>query len=218
MKSIAGIDEAGRGPVIGPMVIVGVLIDEIDEVLLKGIGVKDSKMLTPEKRQELYGQIKQIVKSFAVRIIPPKEIDDAVESEELNLNWLEAIKTAEILNELKPDMAYIDCPSTNLNAYRLYLHNKLSKEIKLVVEHRADQIYAVCSAASILAKVIRDKEIDKLKERYNVDFGSGYPSDIITKLFLEKNFDKYPFFRKSWVCYRKATAKKKQKSLGDFKH
>ncbi len=211
---ICGIDEAGRGPVIGPMVMCGVLIEKEDEGKLSDIGVKDSKLLSPARRQEMVEAIKKAAKDFSIAIVTPKEIDEAVESETTNLNWLEADRQAQIIDDLKPDVAYIDCPSSNEADYAEYLRKKIKhKDVKLVVEHKADFNYPVVSAASIIAKVTRDGEIEKLKRRYRVDFGSGYPADPFTKQFLEKNYDKYDFFRKSWASWKNASHRQSQTKL-----
>ena len=218
MTTICGIDEAGRGPVIGPLVISGILIEEKDLPKLRNIKVKDSKLLTPKQREFLFKEIKKIIIKEKTIIIPPQEIDDVLNSEELNLNKLEAIKTAIIINYLKPDKVTIDCPSTNINAYVDYLKTFLKYEPKIKAEHKADYKYCEVSASSILAKVTRDKEIEKLKKKYNVEFGSGYPSDPLTQEFLKKNYNKYPeIFRKTWMTYRNISETKKQKSLSDYK-
>ena len=199
------------------MVICGVTIDEKDTYKLKSIGAKDSKLLTKQTREILFEQIKKIIKKYKIIIIPPKEIDGALLSDDLNLNWLEAIKMAEIINELKPDKVIIDCPSNNDREFLRYLKKHLKdKNTEIIAEHKADVIYPVVSAASILAKVTRDREIENLKRKYKVDFGSGYPSDSITREFLEVNHDKYDFFRKTWAPYKQVNARKKQKRLGEF--
>jgi len=216
MSTICGIDEAGRGPVIGPMVITGILIDEKDLDKLKNIKVRDSKLLTPKQREFLYKEIKKIIIKEKTIIISHNEIDDALNSEELNLNKLEAIKTAMIINFLKPEKVTIDCPSVNIKSYVDYLKNFLKYEPKIKAEHKADYKYCEVSAASIIAKVTRDAEIEKLKKKHNVDFGSGYPSDPITQEFLKKNYSKYDFFRKTWSSYKRVSEKKKQKTLTDF--
>src|SRR3989344_4241989 len=118
MPTLLGIEEAGRGPVIGPMVMAGVLIEESDSEKLKAIGAKDSKMLSAKQREELFKKIVKIAKSYKLIIIPPSEIDAALESRELNLNWLEAHKSAEITNEFKPDKVIIDSPSNNVKSYK----------------------------------------------------------------------------------------------------
>jgi ribonuclease HII len=217
MTLLCGIDEAGRGPVIGPLVICGVMIEEKEENKLKDIGVKDSKLLTPDQREKLFGLLKDKVK-HKILIINPSEIDDALRSNEINLNWLEAIKSAEIINSLNPDKAILDCPSTNIKAYTTYLTNLLKdKNTKIIAEHKADFNYPVVGAASILAKVTRDREIEKIKRKIGQNFGSGYPSDPSTREFLLKNYSKYPeIFRKEWASYKEAASTKKQKNLSDY--
>src|SRR3989304_780405 len=101
---ICGIDEAGRGPVIGPLVICGVLVDEEGEEELKSIGVKDSKLLTKKQREALFDKIKKIAKNYHLIIVQPAEIDLAVTGTDVkNLNFLEAKKTIEIINKLSPE-------------------------------------------------------------------------------------------------------------------
>lgn len=217
MALICGIDEAGRGPVIGPLVICGVLIDEKDEIKLKNIGVKDSKLLTPTKREDLFEKIKKIVKKYEILIVQPKDVDSFVESDHLNLNWLEANVSAGIINKLSPDKAILDCPSPNTRAYKEYVEKQLEKNIEVAAEHKADVNYPVVSAASILAKVTRDAEIEKIKKKIGVNFGSGYPSDEVTQDFLKKNWNKYPeIFRKSWSSYKNFSEAKKQKKIDEF--
>ena len=112
---ICGIDEAGRGPLIGPMVMAGVLIEEKDEAKFRAIGARDSKLLTPNQREDLFEKVKNISKKYKILVINADEIDDAVNGKDnLNLNWLEANGTAKILNELKPEKAIIDSPSPNI--------------------------------------------------------------------------------------------------------
>lgn len=217
MPTILGIDEAGRGPVIGPLVIAGVAIEEGDEKKLTALHVKDSKLLTPKQRKDLYSKILKIAKSHEILIVQPAEIDFAVKGEDgLNLNWLEARKSAEIINKLAPGKAIIDCPSPNIAEYTSYIKNLLNTDTELVLEHKADEKYIVVSAASIIAKVTRDEEIAKLKKAYG-DIGSGYPADPKTKEFLEENWDKTPeIFRKSWKCYADLAKGKGQKRLGEY--
>jgi ribonuclease HII len=212
---LAGVEEAGRGPVIGPMVIAIAMVDEKDEFKLKTMGVKDSKLLSPGQRERLYHEIKGLCRFEFVKV-SPGEIDSAVNSNETNLNWLEADKAVALINKLRPDKVILDCPSTNLDAYREYVLSRLEYKPVIVVEHKADVNYTIVGAASILAKVVRDHEIKKLKAKHKVDFGSGYPSDPVTVDFTTKNFDKYPFFRQSWETWQKARKKGGQKRLGEF--
>jgi ribonuclease HII len=217
MVLIVGVDEAGRGPVIGPLVVAGVSIEEKDLDKLKSLGVKDSKLLSPKQRERLYSEIIKIVKNYKIIIIQPEEIDEAIESEMSNLNQLETEKFAVVINYLKPNRVVIDCPSINREAYKEKIRVYIKGKMNIICEHKADVNHVEVGAASILAKVTRDKEIEEIKERIGIDFGSGYPSDEITKKFLEKYWDKYThIFRHSWSSYKNIAAKKKQTKLEEF--
>lgn len=218
MVLISGIDEAGRGPVIGPLVIAGVSIEEKDIDKLKRFGIRDSKLLSPKQREDMFDKITNTARKYKIIIISPKEIDSALKSKSLNLNWLEAIKSAEIINFLKSNKIIVDCPSNNIIAYKNFLRKHLrNKKTKLILEHKADLKYIIVSAASIIAKVIRDNEIKKIQKRIKEPIGSGYPSDSTTIRFLEKNYNHYPgIFRKEWLSWKNINKKKKQKSLKDF--
>lgn len=206
------------GPIVGPLVMAGILVDEKDLPKLEKLGVKDSKLLTPKKRESLFEKIKKIAKKYVIIVAQPEEIDAALESDSLNLNWLEAHKSADIINELNPDKVIVDSPSNNCAAYKRYLMRLLkNKKIDVVVENKADVKYVVCAGGSILAKVTRDREIEKIKKEIGNNFGSGYLSDPRTKEFLEKNFEKHPeIFRKTWMPYKKLKKARNQKKLEEF--
>ncbi len=215
---VCGIDEAGRGCVIGPLVLCGAMIDENKEPSLKELGVKDSKLLTPLQRERIAKELPKHVK-YQLILVPPAEIDKNVLSETgANLNWLEADKSVELINMLNPERALIDCPSTNTKAYHEYIAERLmAKTIEFKTEHKADSKYLIVGAASILAKVARDAEIEKLKKHVGEDFGSGYMADPKTAAFLKKNWNKHPeIFRHSWTPYQILAGMKKQKKLGEY--
>jgi len=217
MAIICGVEEAGRGPVIGPMVMAAVTMDEKNIHKLENLGVKDSKLLTPLQRENMFEKIKSIVKSHEILILFPEKVDDALTSDDLNLNWLEAITSAELIDKLKPDKAILDCPSNNVKAYKEYVINKLKHKAEIIAEHKADLNYPIVGAASILAKVTRDAEVKKLRDEIGIDFGSGYPSDPKTIKFLKENWNKYPhIFRKTWASYKKVAESKDQKALDEF--
>jgi len=218
MSNILGIDEAGRGPVLGPLVLSGVMISNSDEKKLIELGVKDSKLLTNEKREFLFERIIEVSKDSKIIKVGPAEIDDVIlNSKELNLNWLEAHKSANIINQLKPDVVILDCPHPIPKKYEDYVRDLLdNKEIEIICEHKADFTYPVCSAASIIAKVIREREMDILKDKYG-DTGPGYPSNKVTQKFIGENFDKHPeIFRKSWKTFQNLVKNKAQKKLHNF--
>jgi ribonuclease HII len=218
MKLIAGIDESGRGPVIGSLFMAGVLIEEKDSVKLKKIGAKDSKLVKAQDRIPLSKEILKIAKNSKVIQVTPKEIDDAVKSEDMNLNWLEAQKVAEVINHLKPDKAIIDCPSPNLEAYSDYIKRYLSNpNIKLIVEHKADSNFPSVGAASVLAKIAREKDVAAIEKKVGESIGSGYPANKVCQKFLKKNYKKYPeIIRQSWASYKNIINEKHQKKLGDY--
>lgn len=169
-------------------------------------------MIAPKKREELFDKVLEIVKSFHYIIVNPDEIDKTLLSETSNLNWLEADKSSEIINKIKPNKVIVDCPSTNLEAYRDYIAKNVNTEV--IVEHKADLNHLVVGAASIIAKVIRDKEIEKLKKEIGINFGSGYPSDPLTKKFLEEYWESKPnLFRKTWSSYKVKVNNAKQTKL-----
>jgi ribonuclease HII len=213
MPTVLGIDEAGRGPVIGSLFIAAVVIEKEKEENLKNLGVKDSKMLTPLQRERLYESIVELATSYKIIQVSPQEIDGVLHGADSNLNWLEADKSIELINALETDEAVMDCPSTNIEAFSQYIKNKLNKDIPLLCAHKADQDHPSVAAASILAKVERDKEIREIKQKIGVDFGSGYPSDPKTVAFLKSYWDKYPeIFRHSWKSYKNVA----QKTLDGF--
>lgn len=216
---IAGVDEAGRGCVIGPLVIAGFLIKEENLQVLAQLGVKDSKLLSPKKREALSVEIIRIAEKHHVMKLTPKEIDCAVESKRKlhKLNRLEAQTMSQIINTLKPDEAYVDAADVLEDRFKHHIQEGLTVKTKITSKHKADKIYPVVSAASIIAKVERDNEIAALKAVYG-DFGSGYLTDQKTMQFLRQwlqTHDEYPdCVRKSWkpakqVKNEKGTVQKK---------
>jgi len=200
---IAGVDDAGRGAVVGPLVIAGVLLKEEDLPTLKELGVKDSKLLSPHRREVLAVEIKMIVQKHCVEKLQPREIDVVVNSGRKlhKLNWLEAQTMARVIEALRPDMVYVDASDVLEERFKQHILECLPFRVDIVSEHKADRNYVAVSAASIIAKVERDREIALLAEVYG-DFGSGYPSDPRTMSFLERlmqTSEDYPeYIRKSW--------------------
>jgi len=203
---ICGIDEAGRGPVLGPMVICGVCFLKSKLGLLTEIGVKDSKKLSTKRRRELAKIIKENCKTYQVIVIGAQEID-AREKKKITLNRLEELKMAEIINELKPNVIYIDAADVIEERFTTSIQALLNySPIKIISKHKADDLYPIVSASSIIAKDMRDRLIEELKKKYG-DFGSGYPSDVRSTTFLRewirKNKKAPPIARKSWETTKK---------------
>lgn len=228
---LIGIDDAGRGPLLGPMCLAGVAIRQEIEKELINFGVKDSKLLTPKKRESLVDYIKNRALKTKFQLITPSEIDTGF-GEGLNLNEVEALAAGIIINELVSGLTenqkqgariILDCPSINTLGWKKQLmryvkEKKLEKNI--LCEHKADFNHPVVSAASIIAKTTRDAEIEKIKKEIGINFGSGYPSDPSTIKFLKENATnpKYKgIFRESWSTWREAAYGKLNKFEEDLK-
>jgi len=217
---IAGVDDAGRGSIIGPLVIAGVLLDEKDLHRLVDLGVKDSKLLSPHRREELATEIKKLVLKYYAAMLSPAEIDRVVETGKKlhKLNRLEAQTMAKVITILKPDVAYVDASDVLADRFKQHILENLTFNVQIVSEHKADVNYPIVSAASIIAKVERDRAISELQEKYG-NMGCGYPTDPNTLKFLEKwirKFGSYPdFVRKSWKPAKrlKTKAEKDQTKL-----
>jgi ribonuclease HII len=205
MKRIMGIDEAGRGCVIGPMVLCGVVVRHNMLAALAEIGVKDSKALSPQRRESLCDEISSVIETSFIAKILPREIDGD------NINTLGLRETARMITAAEPREVYLDAPvrGRGIPRYCQKLRAMLPDiEVKLIAENKADQKYPVVSAASIIAKVTRDKVIRELHSEYG-DFGSGYPSDPRTKEFVTKCHARTGGFpeivRHKWLTVRRFT-------------
>ena len=194
---ICGIDDAGRGSMLGPLVIAGISIDKRKLRKLSLLGVKDSKRLSPKLRQNLYKKIIEISDDYYISKISTKSIDASVRKH--CLNNLEAKYMAKVVLKLKSNISYVDSCDVNPKRFGQEI-SSLSENHKIKSYHHADSKFVVVSAASILAKVTRDRAIEKLRK--NHDLGSGYPSDSITVKFVTKyyktNHTVPSFVRKSW--------------------
>lgn len=221
-RVIAGVDDAGRGPIIGPLVIAGVLWPEEKHEELRAMGARDSKLLTPEQRSRLNTKIRNLALKISVVEAQPKEIDEVVlHAQKLRkLNFLEAKMMAQVISELEPNSAYVDASDVNEARYaddiRTFLPASL-KDVKIFSEHHADRTYPVVSAASIIAKVRRDDLIGDMRQQYG-DFGSGYMTDPKTMAFLRdwrrKHAEYPPIVRLSWKTIKELEDEIAQSRLG----
>ena len=218
---ILGIDDAGRGPVIGPMVLAGCLINKKDEANFKKLGVKDSKQLTSKRREFIADKIREKCETFEIEIISPEKIDKK-NFQGTKLNELEALAVARIINKInkgyKKIKVVVDCPSPSIAKWTDFLKTKIKNlsNLEISCEHKADKNNISVGAASILAKSVREKEMDKLKKKFGNEIGSGYTSDPLTIKFLEKNAHKHKdsgIFRKTWVTWKNAYDNLKQRKL-----
>lgn len=209
---ICGVDEAGKGSVLGPMVVAAVGAES--EHALFGLGVKDSKQLTREKREDLFFKIEKTCRT-ATLIIPAREID--ARRNEMTMNACLARAHAAVIRRINPATAYVDACDVNPERYAQMVREHLDNpSCGIVSEHHADQSYKIVSAASIMAKVIRDREIAVLAETFG-EIGSGYPSDPVTIAFLSSYMDRHnrppTCARKSWKTIDNLIAEREQKTL-----
>lgn len=212
---ILGIDESGRGPVLGPMVMCGYLIDDKKLALLRETGVKDSKMLSAEQRESIEPELRALSCDMILLKVSAKEIDK--NKSVSNLNRLEIQKMQQMINLLNPDKVIIDSPERNTKRFKeKILHNIDNKKIHIIAENFADKNHFPVSAASVVAKVNRDKEIKKLHKKYG-DFGTGYPHDEKTVKFLkdwiQKNKEFPDCVRNTWMTSQEIMRNKQQRTL-----
>jgi ribonuclease HII len=210
---VAGIDEAGRGSVIGPLVIAGVTVEEGKLEHLKKLGVRDSKLLSPKRREELAKKIEKVADNVMVLKVGPCKID-GYRNQGIDLNRIEFMKMAEIISFLGPGTVYVDSPDVKPERLAKIL-SKSANGARIVAEHKADVNYPIVSAASIVAKVERDAEIEKLKEKYG-DLGPGYSSNPVTMQWMRDWLAKNREFpegvvRKTWIT---ADSVRNEKSQG----
>ena len=212
---ILGIDESGRGPVCGPLVMCGYLVDEMNLPKLKEIGVRDSKLLSAEKREKMFPLLRKIADDYVVLKVSAAEVDACS-----NLNVLEISKMQHIINLLDADKVVIDSPEVNTQKFSLKVRAGLKKKGTLIVaENFADKNHIEVGAASVMAKVERDMEIKKLHAKHGF-FGSGYSHDEITIKFLKdciKGNKEFPsFVRRSWLTAQRIKDEGQQKTIGKF--
>ena len=209
-----GVDEAGKGSVLGPMVVAAVGISSDD--ILTDLGVKDSKILSAKERERMYKIIRKKCRVAIVRL-DAQEIDAV--RQDMTLNAAVARAHAQVITKLSPACAYVDACDVNSFRYAEMVKTHLEQPCEIVSEHHADEKFPVVSAASIVAKVTRDRAIATLSKKYG-DIGSGYPSDPVTIRFLNAYINEHripPLIaRKSWKTVSAILAKKNQSSLLDF--
>ena len=209
---ICGVDEAGKGSVLGPMVVAAVGAPSDD--VFSDLDVKDSKLLSPERREHVFRFITKRC-SIATLVIPANEIDDR--RKEMSLNTCVARAHAAVIRRLQPETAYVDACDVNPERYARMVRENLDGGVcRIVSEHHADRTYRIVSAASIVAKVVRDREVREISKTYGT-IGSGYPSDPLTIAFLSSYIRKHhcapACARKSWKTIGNLMADDEQSTL-----
>jgi ribonuclease HII len=200
------------------MVIAIASISREKEELLVRMGVRDSKALTPSRRRALRALLERVLDYYAVRVVEPAEVDEAVSKGQLNL--LEARIIAELVrqaaSEVELEVVYVDSPDPVSERFERLLTSLIGEGVRVVAENGADAKYVVVGAASIIAKTERDRIVEELKRKYG-DFGSGYPSDPKTREFAERWLREHgeppPFARKSWSTW---SALARKRTLDEF--
>lgn len=214
---ICGVDEAGRGPVLGPMIVAGIRVQ--DDGKLIDLEVKDSKRLSPGRREDLEKCIKESCE-FTIRVVSADDIDSLRKS--MSLNELEAHLFSSIIDEMcdEDDRCYVDSASVDEKRFKRMIMKKLEQRPDIISEHEADDEYPVVSAASILAKVERDRKVEEISKELGVDVGSGYPSDRKTRDFLQEWMREHgslpPHIRKSWKTTKDIVNDFKNRTLDEF--
>jgi len=191
MRLSVGIDEAGRGCVIGPLVVACVAADEADRRWFWKNNVRDSKIVPGPQRDKLAAMIKERC-WFQLKVVFPKKIDEAVRDRSRTLNGLELEMMSELLRDFMDEhaereaVALVDAPSVSAQHYleKLYAKSGWPDMERLKAKHEADKTDRTVAAASILAKAERERLIAKLKKEIGVDFGCGYSHDDVTRKFL----------------------------------
>jgi ribonuclease HII len=216
---IGGIDENGRGALIGPMMICGIVIRKQDEQRLRELGVRESKLLSARQREELFPELKRVARHLITLRVPARRIDE-LRSKGVKLDAIEAMKFAHIINTLPARRFYIDAPGINPSRFELMLRSHLKREVELVVENFADRRYVVVAAASIIGKVLRDREIRRIERKLGLEVGVGYAHDprtiALVKRLLRERKRLPSWVRQSWATIKQLREEMSKKTIRDF--
>ncbi|KAF8822408.1 putative ribonuclease H1 large subunit [Cardiosporidium cionae] len=220
--AVMGIDEAGRGPVLGPMVYACFYCTAAGETYLKKLKVDDSKKLTEMTRERLFDTFwkQKSLFGWIIHSLSPSEISSKMlRKEKYNLNEISHDTAISLIKStlnagIALKQVFVDTVG-NSTSYQIKLQ-KHFPSLKIVVTEKADSKFAVVSAASICAKVSRDRILRQWKYveegEFSTEFGSGYPGDPVTKSYLNKTF--HPLFgypsivRFSWNTIKDIMEKK----------
>jgi ribonuclease HII len=222
MALIAGADEAGRGCVIGPLVLCVYALEAPRQAELKRMGVRDSKLLTAEQRERLAKELPALGEHELVEI-PAEELTRLM-TRKVSLNEIEALRLADGLKALNArgvrftDL-YVDSPDPAPGKFAQRIQRHYAGDARIIAENYADKRYAVVGAASILAKVRRDERLEEIKRAVGEDFGSGYTHDPVTIAYLAKHHRDaalQPFLRHKWATVKRLLQPGRQQKLEHF--
>jgi len=205
---LLGIDEAGKGPVIGSMFVAGLVIDEEKLFDLAAFGVRDSKQLTSAKREALARKITGIATDQYILEVKPHIIDEL--RLVMTMNEIMVRSFAQVLAHLQADRAFLDAADVDASRFGERVRSKSKTSMEIISEHKADERHKVVSAASILAKVRRDACMRELESCLSCRIGSGYPHDPDTieflKTWVKQNRDLPSCARHSWATAQRIKA------------
>jgi ribonuclease HII len=197
------------------MVVAGVAVES--DVPLRQLNVRDSKKLSPERREALAPAIEKLAK-YELIVIPAERIDEM--RAEMSLNDFEAKLFAQVIQRLRPETAYVDAADVDEIEFKRCVRREIPFDVEIVSQHNADELFPVVSAASVLAKVCRDREMRAIEQEIGQAVGSGYASDADTIAFLEGWIRDHgslpPHTRASWDTARRLLEESKTRKLNDY--
>jgi len=215
MDHAFGADEAGRGPALGSMFVAAVAVDDAATI---PDGVDDSKQLSRERREELAAELRGDERIRAeIGEVPTERIDDPA----VDMNELTVDAQARALDAVVEGgtVGIVDACDTDAERFARRVGDGVDADVEVRAEHGADETYPVVSAASVLAKVARDRHVDALASEYG-DIGSGYPSDPTTREFIRSSVEEHGDLpdcaRASWGTCEDALAAAEQSALDQF--
>lgn len=207
------------------MFLAGVLMDEDKVKELREKGARDSKKISKGKRDELYSVIKEDAEEVYCTEVKASEID--YKRQRMSLNELEAEKIAGIIEKALEEKKgfntlILDVPDPDGDQFmdRIKKYVDLPEDIEVKAEHGADDTYPICSAASIIAKVNRDRSVERIEKEHDITVRSGYPHESEVTKYLEEVLEEegeFPsFVRTSWETAKRARREKEQSKLQDY--
>lgn len=218
-ERVLGIDEAGRGSFVGPLVVGGFCVAADRMVELVALGAKDSKALSPRARERVFVALESLGTRVDI-VLSPRTVDRAVRRG--RLNDLEAEAFARLVREQAADVAYVDACDPNERRFGLRVARLAGGTTRVIARHHADRDFPVVGAASVVAKVRRDRELARLREELGAELGSGYPSDPRTVRFVRAALADEPalppWVRGSWATMQKVKPRRPARTLDGFSH